>query len=480
MRFRATIFFSLLALRLMAQENTAPTVYVGGGLTSGKYTPFWLRANQYGAVPTEESYGMVGMETSGKVVLSKRADWGYGLSARINLAETKADPMIQEAYIKGRYGIFELQVGRKKQLQGLMDSTLSSGSYIWSGNALPMPSINLVVKDFWAPAFLKDVVGFKGNYSHGWFENSRADVRDFYLHQKSFYGRLGKPNWKVKFYGGFNHQVQWGGVLKYSDPNNFSAKNGRIASGAKEYLYMITGQSINRVKEGGDTATYGVNDGWNRLGNHLGTVDLGMEIELTLGKLLMYRQSIYEDGSLYYGNNITDGLHGISFARKAKKGLQRVVVEYLNTASQGGNVFTNSSVLRGFDNYLNNGVYNSGWTYFGKGIGSPLLTLDSETDLAPTKNVVYDNNRLEAYYIGIEGLFGENAVTFRGSMSNAIGWFGSEYVPVKRQISVGVFWSRPIVLVGQDAVIKANIGFDTGSWKKDVVGGNVTLALPLP
>jgi hypothetical protein len=205
-----------------------------------------------------------------------------------------------------------------------------------------------------------------------------------------------------------------------------------------------------------------------------------MEVELAMGKLLMYRQSIYEDGSLYYGNNITDGLHGISFARKAKKGIQRVVVEYLNTASQGGNVFTNSSVLRGFDNYLNNGVYNSGWTYFGKGIGSPMLTLDSETDLAPTKNIVYDNNRVEAYYVGIEGLLGENAITFRGSLSNAIGWFGSEYVPVKRQISVGVCWSRPIVLLGQEAVLKANVGFDTGSWKKDVVGGNVTLALPLP
>jgi hypothetical protein len=300
------------------------------------------------------------------------------------------------------------------------------------------------------------------------------------LHQKSFYGRLGKPSWKVKFYGGFNHQVQWGGVLKYADPNNFSAKNGRIASGVKEYFYMITGQSINRVKEGGDTATYGVNDGWNRLGNHLGTVDLGMEVELAQGKLFMYRQSIYEDGSLYYGNNITDGLHGISFARHAKKGLLKVVFEYLNTTSQGGNVFTDSSVLRGFDNYLNNGVYNNGWTYFGKGIGTPMLTLDSETDLSPSKKVTYDNSRVEAYYIGIEGLFGENAVTFRGSMSNAIGWFGSEYVPVKRQFSLGLFWSRPIVLVGQEAVIKANIGFDTGSWKKDVVGGNVTLALPLP
>jgi hypothetical protein len=34
--------------------------------------------------------------------------------------------------------------------------------------------------------------------------------------------------------------------------------------------------------------------------------------------------------------------------------------------------------------------------------------------------------------------------------------------------------------MGQEAILKANVGFDTGSWKKDVVGGNVTLALPLP
>ena len=186
MRFCATILFILVALRLAAQENVAPTIFVGGGVTTGTYTPFWLRANQYGAVPAEESYGTVGFETRGKVVLSKRADWGYGVAARVNLAETKADPMIQEAYLTGRYGIFELQVGRKRQLQGLMDSTLSSGSYIWSGNALPMPSINLVVKDFWAPAFLKDVVGFKGNFSHGWFENSSRMCAIFICIKKHF------------------------------------------------------------------------------------------------------------------------------------------------------------------------------------------------------------------------------------------------------------------------------------------------------
>lgn len=477
MRLRAILLFSLMAYCAWAQDKKEPSLELGAGVTNGTYTPFWLRANQYGAVPTKESYGTAAVSFSDFVQVNQRTSWGYGVRALVNLTETKADVLLQEAYVKGKFGIFELQAGRKKQIQGLVDSTLSSGSYIWSGNALPMPMINLFVQDYWAPKFVQGIVGFKGNYAHGWFGNQRSDVADFYLHQKSFYGRLGKPNWLFKFYGGFNHQVQWGGKLKYADPGNFSGKNGKIASGLKEYFYMITGQSMNVV--GGDTATYGINDGWNRLGNHLGSVDVGMEIDWKKAKIFFYRQSIYEDGSLYHGNNITDGLHGMSFTRKAEQGLTKVVLEYLNTASQGGAVFNETDVNRGLDNYFNNSVYREGWTYAGKGIGTPMMTLDSETDLTNTNLTSYDNNRVESFYIGIEAKIGENALLFRGSMSNAFGWFDEEYIPVKKQYSIGLQWQRPVQLMGYDAQLKAAVGADKGLWKPDVIGGNVSLVLPL-
>lgn len=477
MRLRAISFLLLIAFCATAQEKIGPSLELGTGLTNGTYTPFWLRANQYGAVPTKESYATAAVSMSDFIQVNKRASWGYGVRALVNLTETKADVLLQEAYLKGKFGIFELQAGRKKQIQGLVDSTLSSGSFIWSGNALPMPMINLVVQDYWAPEFVQGVVGFKGNYAHGWFDNQRSDVSNFYLHQKSFYGRLGKPSWLFKFYGGFNHQVQWGGTLKYADPGNFSAKNGKIATGLKEYFYMITGQSMNVV--GGDTATYGVNDGWNRLGNHLGTIDVGMEIDWEKAKLFFYRQSIYEDGSLYHGNNITDGLHGIAFTRKAEQGITKIVLEYFNSASQGGSVFNDSNINRGLDNYFNNAVYRDGWTYAGKGLGTPLMTLDSESELTPTSGTFYDNNRVESFYVGIQAKFGENDFTFRGSMSNSIGWFGQENVPVKRQYSFGLQWQRPVQLMGYDAQLKASIGADKGLWKPDVIGGNVALVLPL-
>ncbi|MEY2894543.1 MAG: hypothetical protein RIS42_262 [Bacteroidota bacterium] len=477
MRLCAIFLFCLMAFGAWAQEKTEPSFEMGMGLTNGTYTPFWLRANQYGAVPTKESYATAAVSMSDFIQVNKRTSWGYGVRALVNLTETKADVLLQEAYLKGKFGIFELQAGRKKQIQGLVDSTLSSGSYIWSGNALPMPMINLVVQDYWAPKFVNGIVGFKGNFAHGWFDNQRSDVADFYLHQKSFYGRLGKPHWLFKFYGGFNHQVQWGGTLKYADPGNFSAKNGKIASGLKEYFYMITGQSMNVV--GGDTATYGVNDGWNRLGNHLGSVDVGMEIDWKQAKLFLYRQSIYEDGSLYHGNNITDGLHGIAYTRKADQGITKVVLEYLNTASQGGAVFNDSDVNRGLDNYFNNAVYREGWTYAGKGLGTPMMTLDSETDLTSTDLTAYDNNRVESFYVGIESKWGDNSFLFRGSLSNSIGWFGQENIPVKKQYSFGLQWQRPVQLMGYDAQLKASIGADKGLWKPDVIGGNVSLLVPL-
>jgi hypothetical protein len=476
---RAMFLLLLGALSAQAQERTYEPVFsVGGGYTSGTYTPFWLRANQFGEVPTWESYWNAGMSAKMEYRKGRRADWAMGVSARVNLSETKSDFFFQEAYLKGKYGIFELSVGRQKYIQGLADTTLSSGSYIWSGNALPIPKIELVVNEYWAPGFLGGIVGFKGNFVHGWFDKDRSNVSQVYLHQKSFYGRLGKGSWPVKFYGGFNHQVQWGGTSRYL-ASSITNAGGSKANVVSDYLNVITGKSL--AGAGGDTATYGVNEGWNRLGNHLGTVDVGMEVELNSGKLFFYRQSIYEDGSLYYGNNITDGLHGISFRRNAEQGFLKIVFEYFNTTSQGGAGGSGNTIssLRGQDNYFNNGIYPEGWSYMGKALGSPFITLDSETDLYLTNNTYFDNNRVEAFYLGAEALLGENHLTFRGSLSNAIGFYGKEYIPVKRQLSVGIQWQRPMSWISEGAQLKANIGFDTGDWKKDVFGGNLSLSIPV-
>jgi len=117
MRFRAVLLFCLLAIRAWSQDKSVPSIELGMGLTSDKYTPFWLRANQYGAIPAKESYGMAAVSWSDFVQVNKRTSWGFGVRALVNLTETKADFLLQEAYLKGKFGIFELQVGRKNKFK---------------------------------------------------------------------------------------------------------------------------------------------------------------------------------------------------------------------------------------------------------------------------------------------------------------------------------------------------------------------------
>ena len=103
----AFTMLNLLSFGLLAQERTYASAFsMGGGYTSGTYTPFWLRANQFGEVPTWESYWNAGLLAKMDYRKGRRADWGMGVSARVNLAETKSEFLLQEAYIKGKFGIF--------------------------------------------------------------------------------------------------------------------------------------------------------------------------------------------------------------------------------------------------------------------------------------------------------------------------------------------------------------------------------------
>ena len=485
LNWRGNSFFAKLALlisisalsffaKAQFNENRPITsnISIGAGATTGDYTPFWLKSNQWGSVPLSGAYSYAELDfysdyLKTKKRFRKKYDIGFGLSARyIQGSGDNLALILPEAYVKGKYGIFEMVVGRKKDIQGLADSTLSSGSFIWSGNALPVPKIELLVRDYFYPSFLGELLSFKGNYMHGYLDlaRSRGDVKGSFLHQKSFYGRIGRPEWRVKLYGGFNHQVQW-----YWNKGNVSLK---------DYSYIIMGQSLAAI--GSDTTTYGANDGGNRLGNHLGTVDVGMELELNVGKVLMYRQSVYEDGSLYYGNNISDGLHGISFSSFEKTGLIKLVIEYLNTSSQGGAEFIgNIPFKRGLDNYFNNGIFTDGWTHLGRGIGTPFITLDSETDLNKTAKTYFDNNRVEAFYLGAEYQRDQDNFLLRLSMTNSFGNYSQFRRPIKRQYSMGLQWKRNIEFFGT-STLKAHIGFDLGEWlNKNSFGANVSFSVPL-
>ena len=346
-------------------------------LTTGDQLPFWLHSNQYGEVPFEGNVLQVMASAHHEYDSTYSADQklnrmalGYGFRAVGNVGRLN-DLRLTEGYLKGRAGPFEFYAGRRREIVGLVDSTLSSGSYIWSGNALPLPKVQLSIPNY-TPILKNKLLSIKGTYAHGWF-GSTDSVQNYYLHQKTFYARLGKPEWRMKFYAGFNHHVQWGGKPSVSFYDTKTDQMIRsFPSDFATYINVVSGISLNKNLDAGEVKD-GVpyNEAFNRAGNHLGTIDIALDLKTHFGTFMFYRQSIYEDGSLFYLNNISDGLLGLTF----KNELMGIAFEYLDTRSQGGKTGSDYVIpqLRGRDNYFNNSLYQDGYTYQEQTIGTPFL-----------------------------------------------------------------------------------------------------------
>jgi hypothetical protein len=266
--------------------------------------------------------------------------------------------------------------------------------------------------------------------------------------------------------------VQWGGTLQFQDTTNNSGVNGRVASDFKSYLRVITSSSA------GNKEDYGINDGGNRIGNHLGTIDLGLEIEIPAVNIFAYRQSIYEDGSLFRFENIADGLHGLSFEFKNGKILKRWVIEYFNSKDQGGVSDRNG----GGDNYFNNEVYRQGWSNHQTSIGTPFITFLGETDFTNSPRIMpyFNNNRVTSYYSALYLKSKDLELIFKGSLAYAYWTYDNPFPVPRSQTSLGLTVRKPLSLFGKSSVINARIGYDSRGWYNTPnFGGMLALEFPL-
>ncbi len=322
---------------------------------------------------------------------------------------------------------------------GLCDTSLSSGAFAVSGNALGIPKVQISVPEFYSLPFFGRLFAFKGNFAHGWIGKASMNMDstilrvETYLHQSSLYGRFGKPEWKFKLYGGFNHQVLWGNEKE-------SYGLGYAFSPLKTYLYVIRG------------GTY--IDGNTRLGDHLGSIDLGFEYDFKNVRLLAYRQNLYEAGALYYLANISDGLNGLSLVNKkqSNKGFkwEKILFEVFYTKSQGGESW---SVPRpsGPEDYYNHYQYLQGWSYQGIGIGNPFIVPRNSTkEGLPSDTYQYFiSNRVAAFHFGYEGSIDYWNFILKTSYSLNYGTYAtisqfpetkqfSAYLDVSRELKNGV------------------------------------------
>jgi hypothetical protein len=453
-----------------SSKSVAWVEFAGYGSTADR-TPFWLHANQWGVVPTSGQIaslraGLEGVKSLRKDMLNAHPQWSlvYGVELTGNLA-ANSKLLIPQLYAGIRFKGLELIAGRWKQYAGISDQVLGTGSYMWSGNALPIPKVQLGFRDY--TRIISNFLYFKGYYSDGFFEKGRPVTSELKLHNKSLFIRLGKPNGKFRLYGGFNHAVQWGGKSPYN------TLDGQMPKGLSNYWYVVTGfKPKNKQTAGGS-----VFDNNNRVGNHVASLDVGVELNLNKINILLYRQSLVEDGSLYHLNNIKDGLNGISFQIKDDLGkvfaIDKMTFEFLYTKSQGGSVTTNDDV-RGKDDYFNNAQVRDGWSYYDRGIGNAFLTASGENDWPRYADFFTNNNRVWVTHLGIQGNLSALKWSTKLSYSNNFGTYDQPLPNNIYQFSGILSVAAPIKLFG-GSILKASISTDSGKLFKNATGAMLAI-----
>ncbi|MDB5019839.1 MAG: capsule assembly protein Wzi, partial [Pedobacter sp.] len=276
--------------------------------TSNDQVTFWLRSNQYGSIPLSgPSSSFIGRFRKDYNPNSKRhINFGLGFEARASLGNA-SQALITEAYGKVKAGVFELKAGRSKDVTGLVgDSSLSSGSFSISGNALGVPKVQVSIPDYYSLPLFNKLLAIKGGLAHGWLGNVPMngyiiESLPTFFHQSSLYGRIGRPSWRLKLYIGVNHQAFWGSSRAYYQPGHFNF------SLLQEYWAVVTSQVVEN----------------SRIGNHLGSVDLGLDYHFNGFILKAYRQNIYDYKALFRLANLKDGLNGLTIVntKVSKNGL---------------------------------------------------------------------------------------------------------------------------------------------------------------
>ncbi|GAB3047061.1 capsule assembly Wzi family protein [Spirosoma pulveris] len=455
---------------------------LGGWLSTAHSQPFWLQTNQSGIVPRQTPAfawrAGIGKDYARNDTLPKRRHrfgWGFGLISVINVGN-RTQVLLPEAYVKAKWGPVELLAGWRRQLIGLGDSTLSAGFVAQSDNALPIPKIQLATRGYIPLGFLRNWIAINAGYGHGWF--NVPYIQASYLHQKYLYWRFGKPAAKLKIHLGLNHQVQWGGHAEYLKNQPGLAVNGQLPASMKYYPYVVFAVNPGEWS----TADYTSFDGAYRIGNHVGSIDGGLEIRSGWGNWLVYHQHPYEDVSGLLWLNFPDGLTGVSWSRPASQvthaavTFRRIVAEYLTTLDQTGPTFDlPNSRYQGADNYYNHGQYREGWSYLGRSLGTPFIAPGVDLQLPTQGGVYFPNNRVQSWYLGAAGLLNNRLVwTIRFAFSRNFGTFSYPYSSPLNQFSGLVTTQLPLRCWAGTQLI-TSLALDQGRLEPNAAGGYIGL-----
>lgn len=465
----ALIVFSFTNLTAQNNYSTNATSYginAFGSAATGDNTPFWITSNQYGIVPLEAGNGYLDVEVFHFQNLNKGFKWGAGLDL-IASAPRYKNAYIQQLFIEFGYKNLFLTIGSKEQYRSLWDKNLSSGDMMQSANARPIPEINIHIPDFIVVPYTRGWLQLKGNVAVGrsfdsnylgdFIQKEQTYIKNVLWHHKSGFIRIQdtKNDFPIFLTLGLQHTVQWGGT-------STNPAIGKQPQSFKDFIRVFFG------KQGDEGAS--ISDQINALGSHHISYDFQLGFKKADWSLQAYYQHLSADRSGLLLYNGTDGLWGGQLELKKVSWLKKVVIEYFTTKNQSGPFhfidFDHEKYPGrggGGDNYYNNGEYVTGYSYFNRGVGSPLVP-------APEYNtngkLGFSSTRVQDWHIGLEGDL-SSQVSYRVLATIMNGW-GTPYQPFLKKKTgtsclIDIFYSHP-KLTGWS--FKGTAAADTG----DVLG----------
>lgn len=438
-RYILFVVFALSSIAAAAQgwsvQWNAETDFLGG---TGDYLPFWARTGRDGIVP----YSSSALVTGGADVEYKADNGLYfqagtnlvgNLTSRNPLQETHVGGIVDRLYVSGGWKMLHLDVGMKPRVREFGDLSITGGNFTLTGNARNMPGIN--AWSDWIYFEKGHWFGFRGNIAHYQMIDNRY-VRNALVHNKSLAVKaaLGR---KVDLIVGIDHWAQWGG---------FSTRYGQQPSSFKDYIKVFFAQS------GGDDAT--VSDQINVLGNHLGHEYLRVNWRAErFAMTFQYDMPFEDNGGFIKLADFPDGVWSLKFSLADRKGfVTDIIGEFIHTTWQAGSYhdrpateeemkdqdpndpFYGRYVSGGLDNYFSNGEYWSGWTFYGRTLGLPLILPNAPGEDGIVLGIA--NNRVRGFHLGIAGNAFEG-VPYQFKSTFTSNW-GKYHIP-----ETSFFYSRP-------------------------------------
>ncbi len=415
-----------------------------GALGSKSLQPLWGYANEWGVYSAfDKNESVVLMRAGYRLVNHEKFQLEAGVGGVMKNAF--GDGFLHEAFLSGRWHMIGFQAGMMAYTPLAVDDRLTSGSFLMSSNARPIPRVGIGLFDYYTLPILGKRIAIRGGIYQGWLLNDddfATSTDDVLLHEKFAYMRWNGA--RIKPYFGLTHSAYYGGVLY---------------DGTKiETDFWATFTATGSSKVGGGEAT-------NAAGEHFGLWDFGIDYDGDDYFMKLYYQKPFADGSgmkLVNGRN-RDHILGVYFRTNARQLLSGLSLEWVKTDYQSGSgtpdpfdpvknegvwpgeisdansqqwmanrfpevdaqgwkrddvynflkhEWNHDQSFGGRDNYMNNGLYPQGWTHKGLSSGTPLLhTMQMARAYAPdgifNGAMNFVNTRVVALHAGAEGFFND-------------------------------------------------------------------------